>query len=136
MLSRFHFLVVDDLPSVRWIVRSLLHEIGCTNISEAGDGKQALKLLQSGGTAAAPVDFILTDWKMPVMDGMALLRMIRASADMAHLPVLMITSEAEDDSVAAAAEAGADGYIIKTLLSAETLRFTLDGILKERGWAS
>lgn len=133
MLSRFHFLVVDDLPSVRWSIITLLREIGCTNVSEAGDGKQALNLLQSDG---APINFILTDWKMPVMDGMALLQAVRANAGLAHLPVLMITAEAEDDSVAAAAEAGADGYIIKTFLSVETLRNTLDGILQERGWTA
>lgn len=131
MLSRFHFLVVDDLPSVRWIVSALLREIGGTTISEAGDGKEALTLLQSG----ASIDFILTDWKMPVMDGMALLRAIRASDGLAHLPVMMITAEAEDDSVAAAMEAGADEYLIKTLLTASTLRRTLDTILKKRGWA-
>ncbi|WP_420476567.1 response regulator [Noviherbaspirillum sp. ST9] len=129
MLSRFHFLVVDDLPSVRWIVSALLREIGCTTISEAGDGKQALSLLQSGPA----VDFILTDWKMPVMDGIALLRAIRASTKLSHLPVLMITAEAEDDSVAAAVAAGADGYIVKTLLSAAILRRTVDGILKKKG---
>lgn len=136
MLSRFHFLVVDDLPSVRWIVAALLREIGCTNISEAGDGKQALTLLQPGGLSTTPVDIVLTDWKMPVMDGMALLRTIRSSAALAHLPVLMITAEAEDDSVAAATAAGADGYIIKTGLSAKILRLTLDGILKKRGWTA
>ena len=136
MLSRLHFLVVDDLPTIRYVVVTLLREIGCTNISEAGDGKQALKLLQSGGGPGMPINFILTDWKMPVMDGMALLRAIRASDGLAHLPVLMITAEAEDDSVAAAAEAGADGYIIKTFLSLETLRNALDGILQERGWTA
>ncbi|HYD63187.1 MAG TPA: response regulator [Noviherbaspirillum sp.] len=132
MLSEFHFLVVDDMPTVRWIVSSLLREIGCMKVSEAEDGEQALKLLARGCTFDSPINFIVTDWNMPVMSGMALLRAIRTTADLAHLPVLMVTSQSDDESIAAAAEAGADGYIIKAFLNAQTLRNTLDYILRER----
>jgi two-component system, chemotaxis family, chemotaxis protein CheY len=133
MLSRFHFLVVDDLPTVRWIVTGLLREIGCTHVSEAADGEQALTLLQCGAVDK-PIDFIVTDWNMPVMSGMALLRTIRATSRLAHLPVLMVTSEADTCNIAAATQAGADGYIVKPLLNARTLRAALDDILRERGW--
>ncbi len=134
MLSGFHFLVVDDLPTVRWMVTALLREIGCTKVSEAADGAQALKLLLPGITPGTPINFVVTDLNMPVMNGMGLLRTIRATAGLAHLPVLMVTAEADAGSMTAATKAGADGYLIKPLLSAGALRESVDKILRDRGW--
>lgn len=133
MRTGFHFLVVDDLPTVRWLVTALLREIGYTNVSAAEDGEQALRYLQSVRAGSMPVNFIVTDWNMPVMNGMALLRTIRTTAELAHLPVLMVTTEADESSIAAAVQAGADGYIIKPLLTKATLKGTVDSILRERG---
>lgn len=128
-----HFLVVDDLSVVRQVVIALLKKLGHTTVTEASDGKQALELLQFDETAGTPINVILTDWNMPVMDGLALVKSIRASTGLRHLPVLMITSEAQADSSAAAAQAGVDGFIVKSSLDARLLRETLDEILTRRG---
>ncbi|MFX6023557.1 response regulator, partial [Acinetobacter baumannii] len=77
---------------------------------EADDGSSALKILEAG---ALPVTFVLTDWNMPGMDGLTLLKRIRATPSLAHLPVLMITAEAKKENIVMAAQSGADGYIVK-----------------------
>lgn len=105
---QLHFLVVDDFSTMRRIVRNLLKEIGFTNVSEAEDGQVALHRLQGGG-----IDFVVTDWNMPNMDGLTLLQTIRATPALRHLPVLMITAEAKKENIIAAAQAGANGYIVK-----------------------
>lgn len=80
------FLVVDDFSTMRRIVRNLLKELGFTNVDEAEDGAIALQKLQGGG-----FEFVVTDWNMPNMDGLTLLQTIRATPNLKHLPVLMIT---------------------------------------------
>lgn len=135
MSSALHFLVVDDTPVVRWIVTSLLREIGYRKVSVAENGGEALAHLQAD-RSGMPVDFVVTDWNMPVMSGMGLLQSIRASANLTHLPVLMITTESGEASIAAAARAGADGYIVKPYLTADVLRREIDTILRGRGLAA
>jgi len=133
VFPELHFLVVDDIPLMRRIAVVSLRALGYTNVSEAGDGEQALKLLWPADTSAVPINFIITDWSMPVMDGIALLRTIRARADLKHLPVLMVSAQAEEDTpIAAAIRAGADGYLAKPL-NAAALKKTLDAILVKRG---
>lgn len=107
------FLVVDDFSTMRRIVRNLLKEQGYLNVVEAEDGQAALVRLHGGG-----IDFVLTDWNMPNMDGLALLRTIRATPALAGLPVVMVTAEANRQNIVAAAEAGADGYIVKPFTGA------------------
>ncbi|WP_432263100.1 chemotaxis response regulator CheY [Cupriavidus sp. TMH.W2] len=107
------FLVVDDFPTMRRIVRNLLKDIGYTNVDEADDGVEALAKLNDGGYA-----FVVTDWNMPRMDGLALLQTIRQSRDLKHLPVLIVTAEAKKENIIAAAHAGADGYIVKPFTAA------------------
>ena len=131
-----HFLVVDDLSTVRQVVIALLKKLGHTTVTEASDGKQALELLQSGEAAGMSINFIVTDWNMPVMDGLALVKSVRASRGLRHFPILMITSEAQADSSAAAAQAGVDGFIVKSSLDARLLRETLDVILTRRGFVA
>lgn len=101
-------LVVDDFSTMRRIVRNLLTEIGFTDIQEAEDGKSALAKLQS-----AKYDFLVTDWNMPGMTGLDLLRAVRADPRLSTLPVLMVTAEAKRELIVMAAEAGVNGYIIK-----------------------
>lgn len=117
-----HFLVVDDFSTMRRIVRNLLKEVGFTNVSEAEDGQVALNRLHSGG-----IDFVVTDWNMPNMDGLTLLQTIRATPTLCHLPVLMITAEAKKENIIAAAQAGANGYIVKPFTGA-TLHDKLEKI--------
>ncbi len=107
------FLVVDDFSTMRRIVRNLLKELGFSNVDEAEDGVVAMQKLEQGG-----VEFVVTDWNMPNMDGLALLQRIRKSPHLKHLPVLMVTAEAKRENIIAAAQAGASGYIVKPFTAA------------------
>ncbi len=112
--NKVRFLVVDDFSTMRRIVRNLLKELGFTNVEEAEDGAVALQRLQSAGG----IDFVITDWNMPNMDGLTLLQSVRADPGLKHLPVLMITAEAKKENIIAAAQAGASGYIVKPFTAA------------------
>jgi two-component system chemotaxis response regulator CheY len=107
------FLVVDDFSTMRRIVRNLLKELGFTNVDEAEDGVVALQKLKSG-----TFDFIVSDWNMPNMTGIELLRAVRGDAALKHLPVLMVTAEAKKENIVEAAQAGANGYIVKPFTAA------------------
>lgn len=106
-------LVVDDFPTMRRIVRNLLGELGYTKISEADDGQTALPMLKTGD-----FDFLVTDWNMPGMTGIELLKAVRADDKLAKLPVLMVTAEASKEQIVEAAQAGVSGYIIKPFTAA------------------
>ncbi|MBT0722926.1 chemotaxis protein CheY [Rosenbergiella sp. S61] len=108
-----NFLVVDDFTTMRRIVRNLLKELGFTNVDEAEDGQDALNKLQAG-----KFDFVISDWNMPNMDGLALLKTLRAEERFAHLPILMVTAEAKKENIIAAAQAGASGYVVKPFTAA------------------
>ncbi|MBT0717163.1 chemotaxis protein CheY [Rosenbergiella epipactidis] len=108
-----NFLVVDDFTTMRRIVRNLLKELGFTNVDEAEDGQDALNKLQAGN-----FDFVISDWNMPNMDGLALLKTLRAEERFANLPVLMVTAEAKKENIIAAAQAGASGYVVKPFTAA------------------
>ncbi|MDR9834267.1 response regulator [Herbaspirillum huttiense] len=123
-----YFLVVDDFSTMRRIVSGLLKELEYTKMVEADDGSSALKILEAG---ALPVTFVLTDWNMPGMDGLTLLKKIRATPSLAHLPVLMITAEAKKENIVMAAQSGADGYIVKPFTAA-TLKEKIEKILARR----
>ncbi len=107
------FLVVDDFSTMRRIVRNLLKELGYADVDEAEDGVQALQKLKG-----EKFDFVVTDWNMPNMDGLDLLKAIRADAALSSLPVLMVTAEAKKENIIAAAQAGASGYVVKPFTAA------------------
>jgi two-component system chemotaxis response regulator CheY len=117
-------LVVDDFSTMRRIVKNLLRDLGFTNISEADDGSTALPMLQGGD-----FDFVVTDWNMPGMQGIDLLKAIRSDADLSHIPVLMVTAEAKKEQIVMAAQAGVNGYIVKPFTAA-TLKTKLDKIFE------
>ncbi len=121
------FLVVDDFSTMRRIVRNLLKELGFNNIEEAEDGVDALNKLQAGGYG-----FVISDWNMPNMDGLELLKTIRADGAMSALPVLMVTAEAKKENIIAAAQAGASGYVVKPFTAA-TLEEKLNKIFEKLG---
>ncbi len=108
------FLVVDDFSTMRRIVRNLLKELGFSNVHEAEDGVDALNKLRADGT----YEFVVSDWNMPNMTGIDLLRNIRADAALKHLPVLMVTAEAKRENIIEAAQAGASGYVVKPFTAA------------------
>ena len=119
-------LVVDDFSTMRRIVRNLLVELGFTNtlIQEAEDGTAALAMLR-----AQPFDLVVTDWNMPNMTGIDLLRAIRADAGLKSMPVLMVTAEHNRDQIIAAAQSGVNGYVVKPF-TAVTLKEKLDKIFE------
>lgn len=120
-------LVVDDFPTMRRIVRSLLRELGFSNIEEAEDGQQALAKLKEGG-----IELIVSDWNMPNMDGLEMLKQVRADAALKDIPVLMVTAEAKKENIIAAAQAGASGYVVKPFTAA-TLEEKLNKIFEKLG---
>jgi len=102
------FLVVDDFATMRRIVKSVLQELGYSNVTEADDGSTALPLLHNG-----EFDFLITDWNMPGLPGLELLQAVRADDKLAKMPVLMLTAEAKRGQIIEAAQAGVNGYVIK-----------------------
>jgi two-component system chemotaxis response regulator CheY len=120
-------LVVDDFSTMRRIIKNLLKDLGFTNVQEADDGTTALLMLVRGD-----FDFVVTDWNMPGMQGIDLLRAIRANDNLKHLPVLMVTAEAKKEQIVAAAQAGVNGYVIKPFTAA-TLKEKLEKIFQRLG---
>jgi two-component system chemotaxis response regulator CheY len=120
-------LVVDDFSTMRRIIKNLLRDLGFTNISEADDGQTALPMLQNGD-----FDFLVTDWNMPGMTGIDLLKAVRADAKLQTMPVLMVTAEAQKDQIVDAAQAGVNGYVVKPF-TAETLKEKIEKIFERIG---
>lgn len=118
------FLVVDDFSTMRRIIRNLLKELGFVNVEEAEDGAVGLRKLQDGN-----FDFVVSDWNMPNMDGLTMLKNIRADDNLKKIPVLMVTAEAKKENIVAAAQAGASGYIVKPF-NAATLDEKLNKIFQ------
>lgn len=106
-------LVVDDFSTMRRIIKNLLRDLGFSNADEADDGNSALPMLKTG-----KYDFLITDWNMPGMTGIDLLRNLRADDALKNLPVLMVTAEAKRDQIVAAAQAGVNGYVVKPFTAA------------------
>jgi two-component system chemotaxis response regulator CheY len=131
MDRKMKILVVDDFSTMRRIVRNLLKESGYVNIDEAEDGAAALARLRTGR-----YDFVISDWNMPILDGLSMLQQIRADASLSRLPVLMVTAEAKRENVIAAAQAGANGYVVKPFTAAtleEKMTSILEKIVNARG---
>lgn len=117
-------LVVDDFATMRKVIRNLLKQGGFENVAEAEDGVAALKVLKS-----QPVDFVISDWNMPNMSGLELLKAVRADEELKELPFLMVTAEALKDNIVAAVKAGVSNYIVKPF-TAEVLNEKIEKIVK------
>lgn len=124
MKKDMKILIVDDFSTMRRIIKNLLNDLGYTNTAEADDGTTALPVLKAGG-----IEFVITDWNMPGMTGIDLLKTIRADAALAKLPVLMVTAEAKREQIVEAAQNGVNGYIIKPF-TAVTLKEKMDKIFE------
>lgn len=124
MDKNMKILVVDDFSTMRRIIKNLLRDLGFNNTQEADDGSTALPMLQKGD-----FDFVVTDWNMPGMQGIDLLKAIRADEELKHIPVLMVTAEAKREQIIAAAQAGVNGYVVKPFTAA-TLKEKLDKIFE------
>lgn len=108
-------LVVDDFSTMRRIVKNILRQLGFVNIIEADDGSTALELLQR-----EKIEFVVSDWNMPKMTGLELLKVIRADDALKHIPFLMVTAEAQQENIIEAVKSGVSNYIVKPF-TAETL---------------
>ena len=118
-------LVVDDFSTMRRIVKNLLKQIGYTDIEEAEDGVQALSKLQNGGFG-----LVVSDWNMPNMDGLDMLKAVRQEPAIKDIPVLMVTAEAEKEKVITAIQAGVNNYVVKPF-TGEILKEKLDKIFEK-----
>ena len=124
MDKNMKILIVDDFSTMRRIIKNLLRDLGFTNTYEADDGQTALPMLKSGD-----FDFLVTDWNMPGMTGIDLLKEIRADEKLASLPTLMVTAEAKRDQIIEAAQAGVNGYVVKPF-TAQVLKEKIDKIFE------
>lgn len=117
-------LIVDDFSTMRRIIKNLLRDLGFNNTQEADDGQTAWPMLQTGN-----FDFLVTDWNMPIMTGIELLKKVRADANLSTLPVLLVTAEAKKEQIVEAAQAGVNGYVVKPF-TAITLKEKIDKIFE------
>ena len=101
-------MVVDDMSTMRRIVKNILKQLGFSHIEEAENGKDAFEKIKQGGFG-----FVVSDWNMPVMTGIELLRAIRADAELKTLPVMLVTAEAQKENIIQAVQAGVSNYIVK-----------------------
>jgi len=124
MNKNMKILIVDDFSTMRRIIKNLLRDLGFNDTTEADDGQTALPLLKSG-----KFDFLVTDWNMPGMDGLTLLKTVRADAELKDLPVLMVTAEAKREQIVEAAQAGVNGYVVKPF-TAVTLKEKIEKIFE------
>jgi two-component system chemotaxis response regulator CheY len=117
-------LIVDDFSTMRRIIKNLLRDLGFQNTQEADDGQTALPMLQNGS-----FEFLVTDWNMPGMQGIDLLKAVRADPKLSTLPVLMVTAESKREQIIEAAQAGVNGYIVKPF-TAQTLQEKINKIFE------
>lgn len=124
MDKNMNILIVDDFSTMRRIVKNLLRDLGFNNTSEADDGQTALPMLKTG-----KFDFLVTDWNMPGMDGLTLLKEVRSDDNLKEMPVLMVTAEAKREQIVIAAQAGVNGYVVKPF-TAVTLKEKIEKIFE------
>ena len=118
-------LVVDDFPTMRRIIKNLLKQLGFQHMLEAEDGLNALNLMKE-----ETFDFVVTDWNMPKMTGIELLRNIRSDDNFKVIPVLMVTAEADKENILEAIQAGVNNYIVKPF-TADTLKDKIEKIFAD-----
>lgn len=118
-------LTVDDMATMRKIIKSLLNQLGYTNVDEAENGKDGLYKLKQN-----KYDLVLLDWNMPEMDGITLLQEIRKDPELKNIPVIMVTAEAKKENVLLAIQSGANNYIVKPF-TAETLKEKMDKVWQQ-----
>ncbi|MES2616122.1 MAG: response regulator [Bdellovibrionota bacterium] len=121
-----NILIVDDFPTMRKIVKSVLKQLGYYNVVEAEDGQIAFSVLKSNPN----IEFVVSDWNMPNMTGIELLKAVRADPKLKHLPFLMVTAEADKDNIVEAVKSGVSNYIVKPFHAA-TMKEKIDKIFKK-----
>ncbi|MEG2139332.1 MAG: chemotaxis response regulator CheY [Bilophila sp.] len=115
-------LVVDDFSTMRRIIKNILRQLGFNNVVEADDGTTAWEVINK-----EKVEFIVSDWNMPQMTGIELLRKVRGSEEYGDTPFLMVTAEAQQENIIEAVQAKVSNYIVKPF-TAETMKQKIDKI--------
>ena len=128
--ANMKILVIDDMSTMRKIIKKMLNEVGFTNLTEADDGATAWPMLQKAQEDGEPYEFVVSDWNMPIMSGLDLLKKVRDTEEFKHLPFLMITAESEQGNVVIAVKAGVSNFIVKPF-SASTLKDKIDKIFNK-----
>ena len=123
--TKMKVLVVDDFSTMRRIVKNILKQLGFERIEEAEDGEQAYSKLSSDG-----FQFVVSDWNMPNMDGISLLKKVRSDPALKNMPFLMVTAEAEKEKVIEAIKAGVNNYVVKPF-TAEILKEKMEKIFEK-----
>jgi len=126
-MKAIRILVVDDFDTMIRIIKGILTDIGYTNVVTARNGEQACLILEKG-----KIDFIISDWNMPRMTGLELLKKVRATPEWAHIPFLLVTAEADKEHIVEAIQSGVDQYIIKPFKQ-EALAQKISSALQKRG---
>jgi len=121
------FLVVDDFATMRKIIKKVLTELGYTNVEEADDGKPALVALQAAQTNGVPFQFVISDWNMPGMTGIDLLKACKGDPNLKNMPFMLVTAESEQKNIVEAAKNGVSDYVVKPF-NAQTLKGKLERI--------
>ncbi len=129
------YLVVDDFATMRKVVKKVLTELGYSDISEAEDGKQALQLIQEAAASGAPFQCIVSDWNMPNMTGLELLKACKADPKLKDIPFMLVTAESEKEQIIEAAKAGVSEYVIKPF-NAATLKEKLTRVYNKHNPAA
>ena len=124
------FLVVDDFATMRKIIKKVLAELGYKNVQEADDGKTALPMLKSAASEGSPYQVIISDWNMPGLAGIDLLKACKADAQLKATPFMMVTAESEQTNIIEAAKAGVSDYVVKPF-NAATLKTKLENMYKK-----
>lgn len=122
--KKIKILIVDDFATMRKVIRNLLKQAGYENVAEAEDGMAALKLLKS-----TKMDFVISDWNMPNMTGIELLKAVRSDGELKSMPFLMVTAESLKENVVEAVKAGVSNYIVKPF-TAEVLGEKIEKIME------
>lgn len=113
------FLIVDDVSTMRKIIKNILSELGYSNMVEAVDGANALEVLALHAKTDEPVQFIISDWNMPNMMGIDLLKYCKKTPEYKALPFVLVTAESEQHQILEAVKAGVSDYIVKPFSAAK-----------------
>lgn len=121
------FIIIDDFATMRKIIKKVLSELGYTNIDEAEDGAKALPMIQSATSSGQPYKCIISDWNMPNMQGIDLLKACKADPNLKAIPFMLVTAEGEQKQIIEAAKAGVSDYVVKPF-NAQTLKEKLQKV--------
>ena len=121
------FIVIDDFATMRKIIKKVLSELGYNNIDEADDGAKALPMIQQSASSGQPYNCIISDWNMPVMQGIDLLKACKSDNALKSIPFMLVTAEGEQKQIIEAAKAGVSDYVVKPF-NAQTLKEKLQKV--------